>query len=266
MTTLVWDNIGDRTYETGLDKGVLYLPDGSAVPWNGLVDVIEKSDKESTAVYFDGMKISELVSLGAFLGTLKAITYPDEFVELDGFGKIVPGLFVGEQRPQLFHLCYRTKIGNDLNEDLGYKIHVLYNVTAVPNDKTYSTITESPNITVFEWEITALPEEAAGFRPTAHVVIDSRLIDPVQLAEYEDILYGTEFMTSSIIPLIDFTSGLYFGYKWKIIDNGDGTWMAINPTNDLIDIDPVDPDLWTLNDVNADYLSDDIYQISDSYI
>lgn len=266
MTAVVWDAVGDRTFETGFDRGVIYLPDGSAIPWNGLVEVTEDSDSDSNSVYYDGVKISELVSIGAFLGKIKAVTYPEEFAELEGMSKVVDGLYLGQQKMQVFDLCYRTKIGNDIDQDLGYKIHVLYNVTAIPSDKVYSTITDSPNITDFEWDIMAIPEEVSGHKPTAHVIIDSRFIDPEQLAEYEAVLYGSDISNAALIPLIDFVNSLYYGYKWKIIDNGDGTWVAINPTEDLITFDPVDPDKYTLDEIDADYLSDDIYQISDTMI
>lgn len=264
--SLSWDMPGAKVYETGVDRGVMYLQDGSAVPWNGLVEVTQDSDKEISSVYYDGVRINELVNLGGFLGKIKAITYPDELVELEGMSKVVAGLYLGEQKPDLFHLCYRTRIGNDIDENAGYKIHILYNVMAVPSDKTYSTITDDPNIATFEWDITAIPEEVSGYKPTAHIVIDSRHIDPDQLAEYEYILYGSSTTDAALIPLIDFVNSLYYGYKWKVIDNGDGTWTAINPTEDLITFDPVDPDMFTLDEIDADYLSTDIYQISDTML
>lgn len=264
MPELVWDEVGSRSYETGLDKGVLYLPEGGAVPWNGLVDVVEKHDGESTPVYFNGSKISDLVSTGSFLGTIKAITFPDEFTELEGMSAVTDGLFLGHQRPKVFALCWRTLIGNDLDEAAGYKLHILYNVTAVPSDKTYSTVTEDPNIAIFEWGITAIPEIVSGFKPTAYIVLDSRAINPAQLAEYEDILYGTASSAPALIPLIDFVNGLYYGFKWKVFDNGDGTWSAYTPIEGLIEIDPVDEDLFTLSEINATYLSEDLYQISDT--
>ena len=136
MPILEWDKVGERYYETGIDRGVLYMPDGSAVPWNGLTSVIEHFDKSTSPVYYDGMKISDLVSLGDFSATMKAVTYPEEFVEIEGSAKLRNGLFVGDQPPQTFCLCYRTKIGNDVDGvDSGYKIHLIYNLTAIPSDK-----------------------------------------------------------------------------------------------------------------------------------
>jgi hypothetical protein len=263
---ILWDSIGSRYYENGLDRGVLYMMDGTAVPWNGLLEVKEDSNHETSSVYYDGMQINELVNPGEFSGTISAITYPDELVLLEGMAEVVAGLYLGSQKASPFHLSYRTKIGNDVNEDLGYKIHILYNVFAVPNDRTYSTITDDPEASTFDWKIVALPEEISGYKPTAHVILDSRKLDPEVLAEYEYILYGSTIADAAIIPLVDFVNSLYYGYKWKIIDNGDGTWVAINPTEDLIDIDPVDPDKYTLNDIDADYLSTDIYQITDTFL
>lgn len=263
MAELVWDEPGSRTYESGLDRGVLYLPDGIAIPWNGLTDVTEGSDNEKSSVYFDGQKINELVTLGGFTGKIKAITYPDEFSELEGMAEIAPGLMLGQQQPQAFGLCYRTKIGSDLDGDLGYKIHLLYNVFAVPSDKSYGTLTDDPDITDFEWDISAIPEEVEGFKPTAYVSFDTRLLDESLLSDIEEKLYGTAEVDAEQIPLSNLVNYLYFGYKWKIIDNGDGTWAAITPFEGLIEIDPVDPDKWTLLETNETYLDDDIYTISD---
>lgn len=263
MTRLRWDEIGSKKYETGVDRGVLYLPDGTAVAWNGLTEITEKNDGDSTPVYFDGNKISDLVTLGGFVATMKAITYPDEFAELEGYAEITPGIFAGQQRPKVFNLCYRTLVGNDLDEAAGYKLHILYNVTAIPSDKTFATVSEDPEITQFEWEITAIPEEVEGYKPSAHISIDSREVEPDLLQNIEDVLYGVPGIDGALIPMIDFTNFLYFGYKWKIVDNGDGTWAAITPVEGLIYLGPEDG-LWTLYEVNASYLSDDIYLITDA--
>lgn len=264
MAAIVWDEIGSRVYETGLDRGVLYLPSGNAVPWNGLLEVTEKANTEVTSVYFEGMKISELAARGAFLGAMKAITYPDEFSELEGIGVITNGVYLGEQNPQVFSLSYRTRVGDDVDSDAGYKLHVLYNVTAIANDKTFASITDDPNLTQFAWDISAIPDEVVGFRPSAHIILDSRNINPDQLQEYEDILYGTAETPPALIPMVDFVNSLYYGYKWKIIDNGDGTWTAINPTDDLISTGPDDE--FILDEIDATYLTEDLYEVQDTLI
>lgn len=270
VTNLVWDNVGDRVYETGLDRGVLYLSDGSAVPWNGLTSIVEKFDKETVPVYYDGMKINELVSLGDFSATMKAMTYPDEFVEIEGLGKLSDGLFVGDQKPKTFGLCYRTKIGNDVEgNDAGYKIHLLYNVTAIPNDKTYETMGESLSPVEFEWNITAVPEEIPGFRPTAHIIINTIDFDPRLLEEVEGMLYGSDTDFAALIPMSDLISFMSEWYRITppepheiyIVDNGDGTWSATTDIDGLITVD-IDGN-FEIRDANAIFAGDH-YRISDT--
>ncbi len=237
MPELVWDKVGDRVYETGLDKGVLYLPDGSGVPWNGLTSIIEQFDKESSPVYYDGMKISDLVVLGDFEASMKAVTYPDEFIELEGLASPNRGTFFGDQPPQTFGLCYRTQVGNDLEGDIaGYKIHIIYNVTAIPSEKTYSSITADPSLVEFEWNITAVPEEVPGFRPTAHIIIDSRDVDPWLLEDLLAMLYGSDISSAVLIPMPELAAFIINWCRVKIIDNGDGTWTAVSSRDGFINV------------------------------
>lgn len=192
MAVIIWDAIGSRTYEGGIDKGVLYLTTGAAVPWNGLVNITEKATRSTTPIYFDGRKVLDLVEVGDYEATLEAITYPNEVVALEGLGKMRNGVYVGDQRPQLFNLSYQTKMGTDtLGQQAYYQIHILYNVTAIPSDKEYQTFSDDAEPMTFEWEITAIPEEVPGFRPTAHVVLDSRYINTTLLNSIRDLLYGT---------------------------------------------------------------------------
>ncbi len=264
MPILVWDRVGDRVYETGLDRGVLYLPDGSAVPWNGLTSIIEQFDKNSSPVYYDGMKINDLVVLGDFAASMKAVTYPDEFLELEGLGSPRKGMFFGDQPPQTFGLCYRTQIGNDLEGDAsGYKIHIIYNVTAIPSQKTYASMTSDPALVEFDWDITAIPEEVPGFRPTAHIILDSRDFDPWLFEELEDMLYGNDLATAVLIPMPDLLTYISEWYRVKIIDNLDGTWTAISDRDGFISVD-VAEDLFTIIQINATYLDDVTFVISDT--
>lgn len=234
MTILVWDNLEDRTYETGLDRGVLYLQDGSAVPWNGLTEVNEKNTGESVPVYYDGRKINNLVSLGDFEASLKAVTYPDEFVELEGMGRLRNGAWLGEQRPELFNLSYRTRIGNALSDDAGYKIHIIYNAVASPSDKTRASTSENPNLSQFEWLIQTIPEDLDGFRPTSHFVIDSRDFDPWLLEDIEKKLYGGPFVEPSLPPLPELVEYIYGWYRWKVTDLGDGTYKLESGRGDAL--------------------------------
>lgn len=263
MPRLIWDKVGERIYETGLDRGVLYLPDKSAVPWNGLTSIIESFDKEVSPIYYDGMKISDLVTLGDFSATMKAVTYPDEFIELEGIVSMRRGFLASDQKPQLFGLCYRTQIGNDLEGDVtGYKIHILYNVTAIPHEKTYASVSSDPSLVEFEWDITAIPEDIPGLRPTAHFTIKSSDVDPWLLEELEDMLYGSSSANASLIPLYDLVSFIKEWYRVKIIDNGDGTWTAISKREGFIHIQT--SQLFEIINVNAVYLNDFTFIISDT--
>lgn len=264
MPTLVWDRIGDRVYESGLDRGVLYLPDGTAVTWNGLTSIIEKYDNETSPVYFDGMKIQDLVSLGSFEATMRALTYPDEFTELEGFGSMRRGLFVGDQQPKVFGLCYRTKIGNDLDPSAGYKIHLLYNVTAVPREKGHTTVSDSPTLEEFEWDIFAVPQEVPGLLPTAHFIIDTREVDPWLLEEIEEMLYGGKAVSAFLIPMEQLVAFINEWYRVKITDNGDGTWTATERREGFITLVDFAETLFQIEHVNAVYLDDHTYLLSDT--
>lgn len=263
MPELVWDAVGSRVYETGLDKGVLYLPNGTAVPWNGLTSVIEHFNKESSPVYYDGMKISDLLVLGDFSATMKAVTYPDEFSEIEGQTSDRRGLFYGDQPPQTFGLCYRTRVGNDLDgAAVDYKIHILYNLTALPNDKAYVTMSTDPSLVEFEWNITAVPEEVPGFRPTAHITLDSRDFDPWLLEELEAMFYGTTYADAALIPMQDLLVYINEWYRVKITDNGDGTWTAETLRDGFIHFGL--DGYFDIVGVNAVYLDEDTFVISDT--
>jgi hypothetical protein len=198
MTKLAWDVAGERVYETGVDHGVLYLPDASgayvkAVAWNGLVSVSESpSGAEANPQYADNMKYLNLISAEEFGATIEAFTYPKEFGICDGSAEIANGVAIGQQRRSNFGLAYRTKIGNDLvATDYGYKLHLIYGALAAPTEKAYSTVNESPEALTFSWELTTTAVDVPGFKPSASLVIDSTKVDKVKLAALEDILFGT---------------------------------------------------------------------------
>lgn len=263
MPRLVWDKVGDRVYQTGLDQGVLYLPNGSAVPWNGLTSIVEKFNRETTPIYYDGVKIGTTNSLGEFEASMNAVTYPDEFIELEGMRKVRLGVYYGDQSPKAFGMCYRTLIGNDLEGDsVGYKLHLIYNVSATPNDKKYSTMSADPSLSEFEWTITAVPEEVPGFHPTAHIILDSRDVDPWLLEDIEDRLYGSSSEVASLIPMSELVTLISEWARIKIIDNGDGTWTAISVRDEFIEVD-VDG-VFTITEANAVYLTEYKYTISDT--
>lgn len=197
MAALVWDLVGERYYETGVDHGVLYTPDAAGVyatgvAWNGLVSVTESpSGAEATAQYADNIKYLNLISLEEFGATIEAFTYPPEWAEFDG--TVVPsdGVYVSQQPRKMFGLSYRTKMGNDVDGDsYGYKLHLVYGAQASPSEKAYNTINDSPEAITFSWDITTTPAPVTGYAPTSLIVIDSSLADPTKLTALEAELYG----------------------------------------------------------------------------
>lgn len=209
MSKLVWDQTGERTYETGVKQGVLYpqaaggtYPKG--VAWNGLTAVTESpSGAEATALYADDIKYLNLMSAEEFGATVEAYTYPDEFAECDGSAEIATGVMIGQQKRKAFGMCYRTSLGNDVEgNDHGYKLHIIYGAMAAPSEKAYATINDSPEAITFSWELTTTPVSVTGFRPTASITIDSTKVDAKKLQALEAVLYGSE-ETEARLPLPD---------------------------------------------------------------
>lgn len=246
---VAWDNAGDRLYETGVDRCVLYLPDGTAVPWNGLTAIEE--DTSGVAVeefYFSGVKYLEVRSSGDFSGSIKAYTYPKEFDAFEGRMDIGNGMLITDQPvDETFSICYRTKVGNDLDGiDHGYKIHVLYNLTAVPDSISMPTITENPEASEFGWSISSTPEFAPGYRPTAHAIFDTTTMNRFLIDELERILYGLDPVTTPPPPEAEVWDGGSAGFTTSdIVDGGTPT-----TTDDGVVIEPgVEPGLPSLLDL-----------------
>lgn len=199
MAQLTWDGTGERLYETGVDHGVLYIPDENGVyddgvAWNGLTTVTESpSGAESTKTYADNIPYLNLVSVEEFGATVEAYTFPEEFAQFDGLAVPVAGVYVGQQSRRAFGLSYRTLLGNDLaGTDYGYKLHLIWNATAAPSEKAYATVNDSPEAITFSWELTTIPVSAGtGLKPTASITIDSTKVDPADLTTLENLLYGT---------------------------------------------------------------------------
>lgn len=194
---LTWDDTGDKLYETGVDRGVLYPMStngyGDGVAWNGLTTVTESpSGAEPTTLYADNIKYLEIRSAEEFGGTIEAYTYPDEWAECDGSAALAPGVYGGQQPRKVFGLCYRTILGNDTDlNDHGYKLHIVYGCTASPSARSYATVNDSPEAIIFSWEFTSVPVPVAGHKPVSCITIDSTKVDATKLATLESILYGT---------------------------------------------------------------------------
>ena len=209
MSKIIWDNAGERTYETGVDHGVLYpIQEGGlytkGVAWNGLTAVTESpSGAEATPLYADNIKYLNLLSAEDFGCTIEAYTYPDEFAECDGSAEIATGVYAGQQARKVFGLCYRTILGNDTDSNAhGYKLHLIYGCLASPSEKSYSTVNDSPEAITFSWEVKSTPVNVSGFKPTAVLTVDSTKVEPSKLAKLEEALYGTE-STEAKLPTPD---------------------------------------------------------------
>ena len=209
MAKLSWDKTGERFYETGTKKGVLYLMDetgaySNGVAWDGLTAVTESpSGAEATALFADDIKYLSLISAEDFAATIEAYQSPKEFDECDGSAEIAPGVTIGQQKRKTFGFSFQTIVGNDsAGNDLGYKIHLIYGATAAPSERAYTTVNDSPEAMTLSWELTTTPVSVTGFKPTAHVEIDSTKIDASKLAALEAILYGSD-SEEARLPLPD---------------------------------------------------------------
>ena len=197
MSKIIWDQTGERLYETGVRNGVLYPRSTTGtyplgVAWNGLMTITESpTGAEATPLYADDIKYLNLLSNEEFGATVEAYTYPDEFAECDGSAELSPGVMIGQQARKAFGLAYRTVLGNDIEyNDQGYKLHIIYNALAAPSEKAYATVNDSPEAITLSWELTTSPENVTGHKPTASIVIDSTKVDAAKLKLLEDQLFG----------------------------------------------------------------------------
>ena len=203
---LVWDQIGEKLYETGVDRGVVYPQVAGAYPkgaaWNGLTNVtLSPSGAEASPLYANNHKYLNLMSVEELGGTIEAYTYPDEFAECNGLGELAPGVRIGQQKRKAFGFCFRSLIGNDdVGTSYGYKIHLVYGCLASPSENANATVNDSPEAKTMSFEFTTTPVDVTGFEPTASIEIDSTVVDADKLAALEAILYGSG-ETEARLPL-----------------------------------------------------------------
>jgi hypothetical protein len=259
MTKLTWDGTGARLYETGVDHGVLYIPNGSGVydngvAWNGLTTVTESpSGAEPTALYADNIKYLNLISAEEFGATIEAYTYPEEFGQFDGTAAPSNGVNVGQQSRRAFGLSYRTRVGNDLEgSDYGYKLHLIYNATAAPSEKAYGTINDSPEAITFSWELTTTPVYAgATLKPTAQITIDSTTADATALAALEDLLYGTVGQDPKL-PTPEEVLALFAAVSLTVVDLTPlAKQPSYNSSTHVVTLPTVTGVTWQVNGVDA---------------
>jgi hypothetical protein len=266
MTKLAWDVVGERIYQAGVDHGVLYLHDGTVVPWNGLTNIEESSSPELKSFYLDGVKYLESLIPGDFVGKLKAVTYPDEFESVNGIVNVASGLTYYDQPSMSFNLSYRTKIGNDIKGlDYGYKIHILYNLIANPDASAFETFGDSGAKPIeFGWSLTGTPVKVLKFRPTVHISIDSTRTPKYILDILEGKLYGTDTNDPSLPAISEVAELLGYLGALIIIDYEDGTWIAIDESDTYITM--IDDTTFQIDDADTTVVDADTYTISSTNV
>lgn len=256
MTALEWDKVGERLYETGVDHGVLYIPDDTGeykdgVAWNGLTTVTESpSGAASNPQYADNIKYLNLISAEEFGATVEAFTYPDEFAQCDGTAMPEPGVAIGQQSRKIFGLCYRTRVGNDLDgTDHGYKLHLIYGAQAAPSQKAYATINDSPAATAFSWDVTTTPVQVTGYKPAAMLSVDSSKVDASALNDLEEALFGSASV-DPYLPLPDAVLAMFSGSVTKVRLTGANAPSYDSATH-VVTVPPVAGIMWMINGAEA---------------
>ena len=206
MSKLVWDKVGTRHYETGVDRGVLFVQktDGSyekGVAWSGLRSVNENPDgADATDLYADNIKYGVMRSAENFKATIGAYMAPDEFDACDGCAEMVEGVTIGQQERTPFALAYRTRVESDTSKGgKDYKLNIIYNATAAPSERSHETVNDSPSAMELSWDVETTPIEVEGFDPTAHITIDSRKVSAAAMKKIEEALYGTDSEESKLL-------------------------------------------------------------------
>lgn len=260
MTRLQWDAPGERLFEVGVDRGVLYV-DGYGVPWNGLISVQEKSSGGDFKPHFqDGVMYAVSISPENFEATIEAFTSPPEFDACDGSLEFAPGLYATAQQHKTFGLCYRTIEGNDIDGiDRGYKLHLVYNAFVGISEKDYQSLSDEVDPMHLSWPIMALPEMVPGIRPTAHFIVNSVEVDPLRLANLEAALYGTDAESPYLPPLQDVADILQDPDIFTITDHEDGSFSATGPDDWFTEIDE---ETWDIDAPSVEFIDADSYYIS----
>jgi hypothetical protein len=258
MARITWDQEADRIYQTGLDRGVLYLDD-TGYPWNGLTSFDDQSSQDTQQVYFEGLPAINIPVVGDITAKLKAFTYPDEFAQCLGQVEVEPGLIVDNQNGRPFNLSFRTLVGNaSVGTQLAYKIHILYNLVAQPGAVSYDTIDDKNPLVEFEWGVIGKPSIFDGHSPTAYIIADSRDLLPVDLVQLETILYGDITSDPYLPPMDELFEILESTFQILITDHGDGSWTATG-SDEFITM--TNPTTFQITDVTGGYDSATQYHI-----
>lgn len=239
MSQLEWSVVGERYFETGVDRAVLYVGEAPGVAWSGVVSVVESpSGGEVKSYYLDGINYLNVASKGKFEATLSAFYSPREFDQCDGVDLVARGLYVSQQSRKPFGLSYRTKVGNDIQGvDYSYKIHIVYNALAAPAERSYNTLSAEPEVEPLSWKISTRARLIPGAAPSAHVIIDTSKAHHLAVEQIESILYGND-AEEARLPTPEEIVALFNTYPdLTFIDNGNGTFTATGPPDQVYMID-----------------------------
>lgn len=260
---LTWDEPGERYFQHGVDRGVLYPSGGDPVPWNGITGIDEAGNGTSSVYYIDGRVYLADVDPSDFDGKLMAYFWPEEFSVCVGIPETTPGLYVDNQKPKRFNLAYRSLIGSGLEGDMfGYQIHLLYNAMAMIGARSRKTLNNTPAPMEFTFDIVATPVKLPGFRPSAHYIIDTRNLDAAVVQNLEDILYGDSEGSIGALPTpAELYDLLSFGSAITFTDHGDGTWTA---HGSAANVHMTGPGTWEILNVNGVDHGDGTFTLSDT--
>jgi hypothetical protein len=261
MTALVWDQVGERTYETGVDHGVLYVADDSGdypqgVPWSGLTTVTETpAGADSNKQYADNIVYLNLLSAETWGGTIEALTFPDEFYVCDGSAEPTPGVFLHQQKRHPFGFVYRTRIGNDLDDQVGYKLHLFWNALASPSQKANATVNDTPAPVQFSWTVSTTAVavgtiDSVEYRPLSTMTIDSTKVDATALAALEAQLFGDSTTTPNL-PTPAAVVAMFSGTVTEVNLGVAANQPSYNSSTHVVTIPAVTGVTWTINDVDA---------------
>lgn len=234
---ILWTNTSDRRFEAGLDRGVLYPKNAPAVPWVGLISVEQGGTEESRTYYQDGRPYLHVPIPKEYVGTLSAYTYPDEFSPMMGVPQVAGGLYLDSQNSEQFDLSYRTLVGDSVvGVERGYKIHLIYNATVEDQGTSYESLSNEINPSSFSWQIKAVPLPVPGYRATAHVTIDTQNLSFDKIKQLEDILYGGNESSARLPDPSELLGIMGLVGAITITDNGDSTWTAEGPYQNVQDL------------------------------
>lgn len=248
MRQLTWSEPGTKSYQAGVDRGVLYPKDGDGVPWRGLISVTDTSEGfEETGLYIDGIRQRTKVASESYSASIEAFTYPDGVLDYQDVAK--------HQALPVFDFSFRTTVGGDNDS---YQIHLVYNATATPTQVESRSLGDTVEPGIFNWNLSTTPVEVPGFKPSSHLILSSLVAYPMVMTLLEDILYGSE-VTPPRMPSIQEVMDLVEGQSiLLIVDHGDGSWTATGPDEA---IQMVSPTSFEITWPSTSYLTPDTYTI-----